>query len=304
MTKIIELPKNLKLPWKEKTIAFDFETTGLSQGKGTKKDDETNDPDRAIEVGYILFENGKETARVVQRFNPEGKKSGKMAFKAHGIKDEELLSEPIFKECSSELRQLFEEYPVIMGYNVEFDLKFIKAEFKRAGEKDFSWSNRLVIDPLQIWKNTANDKKLTTAFLIFVGGKFENAHSAMADISATAMVAESMCDTFGIGTTAEAMAEASFPKADSQKNIDTNQVVLGDNRFLWGNKEQVIINFGKYINEDFASLAKGEKNSDDWYLREFILVKNFPPEIKEYAQILLEGKKLPEKRHIAKTVKS
>ena len=301
MSKIIELPDNLEIPWKEKTIAFDFETTGLKSGKGTKKDDEDNKPDRVIEIGYILFENGKEVSRASQRFNPEGKKSAKAAFNAHGIKDADLLSEPTFKEMAEEIRQIFEEYPVVMGYNIKFDLGFAKAEFKRAGAKEFSWANRLVIDPLEIWKNLANNKKLVTAFSIFLGGKFEGVHAAISDIAATTMVATAMCKTFGIEPRAEAMAENSFPKADTGKSSDSNQFIPGDNRFLWNEKGKVTINFGaKHMNHELQSLAKGAANADVWYLKDFLLVKNFPEEVKEFVQLMLDGKPLPEMRHVTK----
>lgn len=260
----------LTVPFKERAIAFDVETTGLSS-----KDD------RIVELGFIIFDGGKEVERQSIRFNPE-MKIPPVVIKIHGITDDDVKDCPVFSDMSKELREKFEDCFVVIGYKVDFDLKFIKAEFKRAKEKDYSWSNRLIIDPLKIWKNNIFDHKLTSAYKTFVGGKLEKAHAALADIEGTVLVANAMADKFKLGKTAKGIAEATTPEADVSPNV-----VSGDNRLVWGDKGQIVVNFtAEHRGKDLDKIDKGMLN---WFMsKDFI-----SPEIKKYVQIVLDGKKLP-----------
>ena len=68
----------------------------------------------------------------------------------------------------------------------------------------------------------------------------------------------------------------------------------------------MVVNFGEHIGKDLNSLGENGENSDTWYLNKFILnpEKKFNETLKEYVQMVVDAQKLPEKRHIAKTVKS
>ncbi len=263
---------NLKLPFKDNAIAFDCETTGLSAKKG----------DRIIELGYILFSDGFEHKRGSIRFDPEGKKIDRGAFEAHGITDKELEGQPVFSEHAGLIRDMFDNCNVIIGYNVGFDLKFIKEEFKRAGQSDFSWANKEIVDSYKIWVNQALKHRLTDAYTTFVGGKFK-AHSAADDIEATVLVTNAMAKMFEIDPTSQSLAEASSP---SSAKIPF--VIPGDDRLIWGEKGQIVLNFSKKRGSDLEKV-------DDGMLKWMIRQDFISDDVKKYVKMVINNEELPTK---------
>jgi DNA polymerase III subunit epsilon len=85
----------------------------------------------------------------------------------------------------------------VVAYNARFDMEFLKAFFERGGEKYFgSYFNWQMVDPLQLcyWLKYVGiidlpNYKLATVCEHF-GVKLEQAHDAMADIRATAELAD------------------------------------------------------------------------------------------------------------------
>lgn len=97
-------------------VFVDTETTGVSA------------EDRVIEL-CCQDESG---AGKVWRFDPEGKHSSEMAFSVHGITDRELIGEPVFEWCLTEILEWLDGR-VIVGHNVGFDVRLLKQEFARCG---------------------------------------------------------------------------------------------------------------------------------------------------------------------------
>lgn len=100
-------------------VVFDFETTGLSPDMG----------DRAIEIGAVLIENGKITARFQQLMNP-GIRIPVFIENLTGI------SNAMVKGANSNAQVMGEFYDFIAGqnlvaHNASFDERFLRAEFKR-----------------------------------------------------------------------------------------------------------------------------------------------------------------------------
>jgi len=259
-------------------VAFDFETTGL--------DCKT---ERVVEFGYILVENGEEVKKDSFRMNPE-QPIGAQASKVNGICDDDVKGCPTFRDKLEIFEKLFTEDTVYVGYNVQFDLKFLREEFKRAGVKNFSWSKNVILDPMELWKNTVSGKRLVDAFKVFVGGELKDAHSALADISATVDVLDSMVDKFHLEKTVSSVASACFPKPNINKVKDEDKLVNSD-KFIWNDKGKVLINFGKYRGKELSDITK----SDIDYL-EYLLRQNFPQDEAKLMEMAVSGKKLPTKK--------
>lgn len=260
----------MKIKNAPKMIAFDTETTGLEAKEH-----------RIVELAYILYENGEIIEKDTMRFNPEMSIPA-VTSRIHGIYDKDVQNEPTFKDKAVELRELFSDDAIMVGYNILFDIKFLKEEFKRAGIKGFTGKNT-TLDPMKIWKNIAPRHRLVDAHKVFVGGKFDNAHSALADIEATVSVLYAMLDKFNITPDVKAIATATTP---DETGGSSDQVISGNDILLWADDGKIILNFGKHRGTELKKVDQGFLG---WMVK-----KDFvPTEIKTVVQKVLDGKKLP-----------
>ncbi|KAB0679340.1 DNA polymerase III subunit epsilon [Aureimonas leprariae] len=119
-------------------IVFDTETTGLDF-----------ENDRVIEIGGIELWNHIPTGRSFHRFiRPGGgRKVHPEALAIHGISDEMLADKPLFEEVVAEIREFFGDARLI-AHNATFDIRFINAEYARAGIGPISMDG--VVDTLQM----------------------------------------------------------------------------------------------------------------------------------------------------------
>ena len=100
---------------------------------------------------------------------------------------------------------------IIIGYNVTFDLKILQSEFIRNGLEPIPLFEKYVVDPLSIWQKM-RPRKLVDAYKEFCGKELINAHSAEADVAATAEVYQAMLKKFKIeDTPIEDLACMSLP---------------------------------------------------------------------------------------------
>ena len=113
----------------ETAVVIDVETTGL---------DPQND--RVVSVAALktdfrtLVSSGEINASTLaSRINP-GCPIPAKASAVHGIYDADVQDEPAFAEIAGELREFIGDCRII-GHNVQFDKRFLSAEFKRAGVK-------------------------------------------------------------------------------------------------------------------------------------------------------------------------
>ncbi|MBX3071749.1 MAG: GIY-YIG nuclease family protein [Thermomicrobiales bacterium] len=106
----------------EDFVALDVETTGL---KPTAH--------RVIEIGMVRFQSGCEAGRYSQLVQP-GRKLPQYITKLTGIRDDDLQSAPAFDEVAAEVEE-FIGSGMIVGHNVEFDVRFISEELKRSGRQ-------------------------------------------------------------------------------------------------------------------------------------------------------------------------
>lgn len=109
-------------------IVFDTETTGLDPLNG----------DRLVEIGCIEMINRFPTGRVFHTYiNPE-RDMPEPAFKVHGLSIEFLSDKPRFAEVARDLVEFIGDDGMLVAHNAMFDLGFLNAELKRAGQREVS----------------------------------------------------------------------------------------------------------------------------------------------------------------------
>ncbi|WP_458659163.1 exonuclease domain-containing protein [Candidatus Vidania fulgoroideorum] len=129
--------------YNKKIIVIDTETTGLNPEKG----------DRIIEIACVEIKKGKIINSFHSYLNVK-KKIDKKAYKIHGIKKNFLKKKPYFKEIKKKLYKIIKN-SIIVSHNANFDIKFIKNEYKILGEK----INLKAIDTLKIARKMFPGKK-------------------------------------------------------------------------------------------------------------------------------------------------
>ena len=103
-------------------IILDTETTGLDPATG----------DRIVEIAGVEVLNFIPTGEFYhvyldpERDMPEG------AFKVHGLSAEFLKGKPLFRDIAADFLAFIGDARLVI-HNAEFDMKFLNAEFKRAG---------------------------------------------------------------------------------------------------------------------------------------------------------------------------
>ena len=170
-----------------------------------------------------------------------------------------------------EFRRLFEKADVIVGYNVSFDLDMLQAEFQRAKLPPLDLTEKLIIDPYRLWQQM-EPRTLQDAHRRFVGSGFDEAHSADADIAATARVLRSMLKEFKLsGQSWEEVADLCEP--ERRKWIGTSH------HMQWKDGVPVIA-FGKHAGTALHELAAGPDSS---YLG-WMMSKDFPEHVKRICE--------------------
>ncbi|MES2728859.1 MAG: DNA polymerase III subunit epsilon [Pseudomonadota bacterium] len=118
-------------------IVLDTETTGFDPLNG----------DKIVEVGCVELVDRIPTGRTFQRYvNPERAMSAG-ASAVTGIKDSDLVGQPIFGEIAADLMAFIGDGTLVI-HNAEFDVKFLNAELGPYGYKPFDLKS--VVDTLQI----------------------------------------------------------------------------------------------------------------------------------------------------------
>jgi DNA polymerase-3 subunit epsilon len=170
------MPDLLPFPFPlERPLVFlDLETTGLNVGT-----------DRIIELAVIRLAPNGDVFEKVRRFNPEIPIPAE-ATAVHGISDADVAHEPPFPARARSLSDLLEPCD-LAGFNLRrFDFPLLLAEFRRSGVP-FGVEGRRLLDVQMIF-HREEPRDLSAAVRFYLNRDLEEAHSALADIRATAAV--------------------------------------------------------------------------------------------------------------------
>ena len=225
-------------------VFFDLETTGTSV---------TND--RIVEISYLkVFPNGTETSRTI-RVNPE-RHIPEEATAVHHITDEDVALCPTFKQIAQEIANTFEGCD-IAGFNSNrFDVPMLAEEFVRAGI-DIDLSKHRFVD-VQVIYHKMEQRTLSAAYKFYCGKNLEDAHSAEGDTRATYEVLKAQLDRYS-----ELQNDMNWL---SQYTSYTRNVDFSGH-FVYNDKNEEIVNFGKYKGRSLAEVIRRDPSYYDWIMK-------------------------------------
>jgi len=232
--------KNLTL---ERPLAvIDLETTGLNPQM-----------DRIVEISVLKIHLAGERQHRTRRVNP-GIPIPPEARAVHGIGDADVAGEPTFREIAAGLLAFLDSCD-LCGYNLKkFDLRLLCAEFQRAG-LTFPLDGRAVLDPLEIY-HAMERRDLTSAVRFYLGREHHGAHSAAADVLATAEVLDAMLARY---------EDLPRTAAGLQLHFKDPNAVDSEGKFTRV-EGQIRFNFGKFRGQLLEAVAQNDPGYLTWFL--------------------------------------
>ena len=192
---------------------------------------------------------------MVWRVNPECPIPDE-ASSVHGITDEMVKDQPIFKQISKEIYNFIEGCD-LGGYNIDkFDLPLLVEEFIRSGIDVSSFVKVKTVDVQTIFfKKEPRD--LSSALKFYCNKDHGNAHTALDDTIATYEVLLSQLDKYD---DLEPSVDFLSTLTRRNKNIDfAGRIIEDDNG-------DAIFNFGKHKGKKVKEVLTKEKGYYSWMM--------------------------------------
>ncbi len=233
----------MQLNLKNPIIFFDLETTGTNTVT-----------DRIVEISYLkVHPNGMEESKTI-RINPECKIPAE-ASAIHGIYDNDVANAPLFKEVAKTIANDFEGAD-LAGFNSNrFDVPLLAEEFLRAGV-DMDMSRRKFVDVQTIF-HKKEQRTLEAAYKFYCNQDLANAHSAEADTKATYEVLKSQLDRYS-----DLQNDIAFLSDFSSFNRNVDFA----GRLVFNDKNEEVINFGKYKGQLAVDVMKKDPGYYGWIM--------------------------------------
>lgn len=119
-------------PAGHREVVLDTETTGFEPSEGH----------RIVEIGAVELLNHMPTGRTYHQYiNPE-RMMPKEAFEVHGLGDDFLRKQPVFKAIAREFIEFIGDSTLVI-HNASFDMKFLNAELQTLGHPGLPMSQSL-----------------------------------------------------------------------------------------------------------------------------------------------------------------
>jgi DNA polymerase-3 subunit epsilon len=233
------LELNLKRP-----IAFlDLETTGVNVST-----------DRIVELSVLkISPNGKEEW-MSTRINP-GIPIPPKTTAIHGIRNEDVVNSPTFKEVAKNLANFLEGCD-LAGYNaIKFDIPVLAEEFLRVNI-DFNFLKRRYVD-VQVIFHKKEQRTLTAAYLFYCKKNLEGAHGSKADTAATFEILKSQLDRY-------CDLENDIEKLADFSSFNTNVDFAG--RIILDENGVEVFNFGKHKGKPVETVFNEEPAYYSWMM--------------------------------------
>ena len=234
----------MKLNLNKPICFFDLETTGTNPGK-----------DKIVEIAVLKIDTNNQKKEMVWRVNPECPIPDE-ASSVHGITDEMVKDQPIFKQISKEIYNFIEGCD-LGGYNIDkFDLPLLVEEFIRSGIDVSSFVKVKTVDVQTIFfKKEPRD--LSSALKFYCNKDHGNAHTALDDTIATYEVLLSQLDKYN---DLEPSVDFLSTLTRRNKNIDfAGRIIEDDNG-------DAIFNFGKHKGKKVKEVLTKEKGYYSWMM--------------------------------------
>lgn len=240
----------MELNLKKPIVFFDLETTGLNIAK-----------DRIIEISAIkIMPNGDQEIKT-RRLKPVDDYGNQIPLPKEvsdltHITDEDLADQPTFKQIAKSLADWMKGCD-LGGYNSNrFDIPLLAEEFLRS-DADIDLRKSKFVDA-QVIFNKKEQRTLTAAYRFYCDKELEGAHGAQADILATYEVLKAQLDRYpDLQNDIEFLSEFSAHNS----NVDFA------GRFIYNEKNEEIINFGKYKGRKLAEVLLTDQGYYGWMMQ-------------------------------------
>ena len=233
----------MKLKLTKPLCFFDLETTGTDVSK-----------DRIIEIAIIKvnIDGSRESLEI--RLNP-GIPIPPESTLIHGITDEMVANEPIFKDKARNIYNFLKGCD-LAGFNSDrFDIPLLVEELLRA-DLDFDFKNTKTIDVQNIF-HKMESRTLSAALKFYCDKELTDAHTAIADANATLDVLLAQLDRYS----------ELEPNVDFLNHFSTRKKTADFAGFLIYNKDdQICFGFGKHKGKKVNEILKEEPGYFGWIL--------------------------------------
>lgn len=191
---------------------------------------------RICEIGfYMVYHDGRPPREWVSFVNPELLIDPETE-KIHGISNAQVSRAPRFKQLAPSFAKGFRDCDYC-GYNVNYDVRVLRAEMLRAGQP-WSIGDARLLDPFRLWR-LAEPRTLTDAVRRFLGREPSQAHRALDDARDAYEIAVAQLDAFPqLPRDLQQLHDQCFEKE--------RHFVDPDGKFLWTADGEVQFNFGKH----------------------------------------------------------
>ena len=248
-------------------VFFDLETTGVNIAT-----------DRVVEIAILkVFPNGNKESKT-WLVNPEVEIPAE-ASAIHKITNEQLVTEPTFKELAPEIDKMIAGCD-LAGFNSNrFDIPLLAEELMRAGV-DFNMKDRKAID-VQVIFHKKEQRTLGAGYQFYCGKELEGAHGAEADTNATYEILLAQLDKYDdIENSVDALSEYS----SHGKRADFAGFIL------MNEEGEEIFSFGKHKGRTVEAVLKENPGYNNWMQN-----ADFPLYTKKVMQEIKERIEAPKK---------
>jgi DNA polymerase-3 subunit epsilon len=169
-----------------KRIGFsvvDVETTGFSPQRG----------DRIVEIGVVRLNSELKIEKTFETLINPRRDVGPTSI--HGITAEMVHQAPLFEDIAPSLLN-FVDGTIVVAHNAPFDVRFLNSELGRSRYKDRILSQICTLELARRYVFELPSLKLPCLCEYF-GINLRDAHCALADSEATAMLLAVLCKEFG-----------------------------------------------------------------------------------------------------------
>lgn len=234
----------MQLKLKNPLVFFDLETTGTNIVS-----------DRIVEISYLkISPNGMEESKTM-RINP-GCPIPAESSAIHGIYDEDVANAPVFKAVAKMIAKDIEGCD-LAGYNSNrFDIPLLAEEFLRA-DVDIDLMKRKFVD-VQVVFHKMEQRTLSAAYQFYCEKNLEDAHTAEADTKATYEVLKAQLDRYP-----DLQNDVEF----LSKFTSFNRNVDFAGRIVYNDKDEEIINFGKYKGQKVEDVLRNDMGYYGWMMQ-------------------------------------
>ena len=247
------------LELKRPIVALDLETTGTNPKY-----------DRVVQIGAVkVYPDGRE--KEWETFvNPERDIPPEVT-KVHGITNEMVTAEGVlpFSAIGPKLELALADCD-LCGYNISFDIRFLKSEFARLHR---TFQHGKVVDGFKIFQRK-EQRNLKAAVKFFLDEDLDGAHTALVDARASLRVVMAQLERYSdLPRTVEGLNYLFFEKVD-EGYLDNAK------KLKWRNNK-VCLNFGKHKDTPLDQVPKE-------YLK-WMMSGDFSGQVKKILDQALQG---------------